>query len=79
MLQGMRWVLIKGAEPLHAGAGNAKKWKASIRVQPGAVAEVPAGSNGMTVGRWFDIKGVDFRPAKSVGEPGGFELHSGCA
>ena len=51
-----------------AGAGNAKKWKASIRVVPGAVAEVPAGSHGMTVGKWFDIKGVDFRPAKSVGE-----------
>lgn len=27
---------------VHAGAGAAKKWKASIRVQPGAFSDVPA-------------------------------------
>ena len=57
---------------LVAGSGAAKKWKASIRVQPGGVAEVPAGGGGMTLGRWFDIKGVDFRPAKTLG--GRFKL-----
>lgn len=28
---------------MHCGAGAAKKWKASLRVQPGGVPEVPAG------------------------------------
>jgi hypothetical protein len=28
---------------VHCGAGAAKKWKASLRVQPGGVPEVPAG------------------------------------
>eukprot|EP00887_Chlorella_sp_A99_P006491 scaffold3.g6491.t1 len=44
---------------IHAGAANAKKWRASIRVVPGAVPDVPAGGNGMTVGSWLDMRGVD--------------------
>ena len=28
---------------MHCGAGAAKKWKASLRVQPGGVPECPAG------------------------------------
>ena len=28
---------------MHCGAGAAKKWKASLRVEPGGVPEVPAG------------------------------------
>lgn len=27
----------------HCGAGSAKKWKASLRIVPGGVPEVPAG------------------------------------
>ena len=29
---------------MHCGAGAAKKWKASLRVEPGGVPEVPAGA-----------------------------------
>lgn len=29
---------------MHCGAGAAKKWKASLRVQPGGVPECPAGA-----------------------------------
>jgi hypothetical protein len=31
---------------MHCGAGAAKKWKASLRVQPGGVPECPAGGAG---------------------------------
>ena len=29
----------------HAGAGAAKKWKSSLRIQPGSIPEVPAGES----------------------------------
>lgn len=50
----------------HAGAGNAKKWKASVRIEPGAVRECPAGATPMTVGRWLEARGLDTRPPRSA-------------
>ncbi|KXZ47438.1 hypothetical protein GPECTOR_35g876 [Gonium pectorale] len=52
----------------HCGAGTAKKWKASIKVEPGGAPEVPAYGNAMQIGKWFDMLGVEFRPAKTTGE-----------
>lgn len=52
----------------HCGAGSAKKWKASIKIAPGGVPELPHNAPAMVIGKWFDAKGVDFRPAKTVGE-----------
>ncbi|GFR43632.1 hypothetical protein Agub_g4731, partial [Astrephomene gubernaculifera] len=53
----------------HCGAGTAKKWKASIKIEPGGAPEVPAGGNPMQIGKWFDMLGVEFRPAKTTGGP----------
>ncbi|KAG2493471.1 hypothetical protein HYH03_008288 [Edaphochlamys debaryana] len=53
----------------HCGAGTAKKWKASIKIEPGGAPEVPLGANPMQIGKWFDMLGVEFRPAKTTGGP----------
>lgn len=50
----------------HCGAGSAKKWKASIRIEPGSVPECPPGATPMQIGRWFDIKGIETKGAKPV-------------
>jgi hypothetical protein len=52
----------------HAGAGSAKKWKASIRVEPGTVPEVPASGAGMPIGRWLEIKGIEVKSRPGPGE-----------
>ncbi len=51
----------------HCGAGTAKKWKASIKIEPGGAPEVPQGSYPMQIGKWFDMLGVEFRPARTTG------------
>lgn len=43
----------------HSGAGSAKKWKASLKIEPGAIPELPLGTNPMPIGRWLDLRGVD--------------------
>lgn len=43
----------------HCGAGSAKKWKASVRIRPGAVSEVAPGDPPLPLGRWFVMKGID--------------------
>ncbi|GIL98350.1 hypothetical protein Vretimale_3738 [Volvox reticuliferus] len=53
----------------HCGAGTAKKWKASVKIEPGGAPEVPPGGNPMQIGKWFDMLGVEFRPAKTTGGP----------
>jgi hypothetical protein len=57
----------------HGGAGSAKKWKASLRLEPGGVPECPANSNPMQVGRWLEMKGIETKTAggKPAGERGG--------
>ena len=56
----------------HGGAGSAKKWKASLRLEPGSVPECPVGSNPMQVGRWLDMKGIETKTgAKPSGKRGG--------
>lgn len=52
----------------HCGAGTAKKWKASIKIEPGGAPEVPLGSYPMQIGKWFDMLGVEFRPARTTGK-----------
>ncbi|DBA76675.1 TPA: hypothetical protein ACH3X2_008711 [Trebouxia sp. C0005] len=47
----------------HCGAGAAKKWKASLRIEPGCVPEVPQGSHPMQVGKWLDQQGIDVKPS----------------
>ncbi|DBA81836.1 TPA: hypothetical protein ACH3X1_007555 [Trebouxia sp. C0004] len=47
----------------HCGAGAAKKWKASLRIEPGSVPEVPEGSHPMQVGKWLDQQGIDVKPS----------------
>ena len=34
----------------HCGAGAAKKWKASLRIEPGSVPEVPDGQSNLAMG-----------------------------
>lgn len=53
----------------HCGAGAAKKWKASLRVEPGSVPEVPRNANPMPVGRWMEMKGIEVKT--SVRTPSG--------
>ncbi|KAK9830484.1 hypothetical protein WJX72_011976 [[Myrmecia] bisecta] len=55
----------------HCGAGAAKKWKASLRVQAGSVPEVPATGNGMQVGKWLELKGIDIKPPQKQNPSGG--------
>ena len=57
---------------MHCGAGAAKKWKASLRVEPGGVPEVPAGAaltppylpqlSGLSVGCRLDQKSLQVLP-----------------
>jgi hypothetical protein len=51
----------------HCGAGSAKKWKASIKVEPGCVPEVPARANPMQIGKWFDLRGLDLKSSRAAG------------
>uniref|UniRef100_A0A7S3R019 PHD-type domain-containing protein n=1 Tax=Dunaliella tertiolecta TaxID=3047 RepID=A0A7S3R019_DUNTE len=53
----------------HCGAGAAKKWKASIKIEPGGIPELPTYMSNMPIGRYFDMKGVEFRPARTLGGP----------
>lgn len=52
----------------HCGAGTAKKWKASLKLVPGSVPECPPGAHPMQLGRWFDLKGINFLPARTIGK-----------
>jgi hypothetical protein len=49
----------------HAGCGSAKKWKASIRIEPGAVRECPRGANAMAFGKWLELKGIEAKGSKT--------------
>jgi hypothetical protein len=51
----------------HAGCGSAKKWKASLRIEPGAVRECPRGANPMAFGKWLELKGIEAKGSK-IGE-----------
>lgn len=52
----------------HCGAGSAKKWKASIKIEPGGGApEVPGTAPPLPIGRYFDLRGVEFKPARTLG------------
>ena len=42
----------------HCGAGSAKKWKSTIRLEPGTVPELPTGSVPKPIGRWLEQRGV---------------------
>ncbi|WIA10783.1 hypothetical protein OEZ85_010952 [Tetradesmus obliquus] len=50
----------------HAGCGSAKKWKASLRIEPGAVRECPRGANPMAFGKWLELKGIEAKGSKIV-------------
>lgn len=54
----------------HAGCGSAKKWKASIRIEAGAVAECPKGSAPLPFGKWLEVKGIEAKGSKSSGGQG---------
>lgn len=54
----------------HAGAGSAKKWKASLRIEPGGVKECPHGANSMAFGKWMDMKGIEAKGSKVTGGRG---------
>jgi hypothetical protein len=41
----------------HAGS-RAKKWRLSLRVEPGSVPECPPGGGGMSLGAWLDARGA---------------------
>lgn len=41
----------------HAGS-RCKKWRCSLRVEPGTCGEVPAGGAPMPVGAWLSQRGV---------------------
>lgn len=51
----------------HGGAGSAKKWKASLRIEPGAVPECPPDAAPMAFGKWMDIKGIEAKGSKVAG------------
>jgi hypothetical protein len=51
----------------HAGCGSAKKWKSSLRIEPGAVPECLRGDNPMAFGRWLAMKGIEAKGSK-IGE-----------
>jgi hypothetical protein len=38
-----------------------------VQVLPGTLPEIPLGSPPMALGRWFEFKGVEFRPARTLG------------
>lgn len=48
----------------HCGAGSAKKWKASLRLEPEPGIEGP----GMQIGKWLELKGVDTKGSRPHGE-----------
>lgn len=48
----------------HCGS-KAKKWRLSIRIDPGSVPECPSGDQPLPLGHWLDIKGVPGWAAKS--------------
>eukprot|EP00891_Asterochloris_glomerata_P002152 jgi/Astpho2/2152/fgenesh1_pg.00040_%23_10_t len=66
----------------HCGAGAAKKWKASFKIEPGQLDEVPLGAPPMQVGKWLDIMGIELRPparpsaAKAAGVSSASHSHS---
>lgn len=41
------------------------------RIEPGAVPEVPRGSNPMTFGRWMEMKGIEAKGQRTSGTQGG--------
>lgn len=44
-----------------------QKWKTSLKVRPGGAPGVSASGNGMQVGRWLEINGVNFsRPVQAL-------------
>lgn len=49
----------------HCGS-KAKKWRTSLRVEPGSCPEVRAGDPPMPVGQYLSLKGVGFK----VSHPG---------
>jgi len=51
----------------HCGAGSAKKWKASIRIVPGGVPEIPASGHDLPIGRWLEMMGIETKGARSAG------------
>ncbi|KAF6264248.1 hypothetical protein COO60DRAFT_1698474 [Scenedesmus sp. NREL 46B-D3] len=50
---------------LHAGCGSAKKWKVSLRIEPGAVRECPRGAHPMAFGKWLELKGIEAKGSKT--------------
>jgi hypothetical protein len=62
----------------HAGS-RAKKWRASLRVEPGSAPECPAGGPSISLGQWLDARGaaewtprtVKIGPALEYGGGGG--------
>ncbi|KAL6769501.1 hypothetical protein ACKKBG_A31275 [Auxenochlorella protothecoides x Auxenochlorella symbiontica] len=62
----------------HSGS-KAKKWRLSLRIDPGAVPECPPGDAPMPIGQWLDARGVmawSARAPTRVG-PGDSESDSG--
>lgn len=46
--------------------GSAKKWKTSIRLEPGCVPECPLGAAAMMIGRWLELKGIETKGSRAA-------------
>ena len=54
----------------HSGS-KAKKWRISLRIDPGSVPEVPEGDPPMALGQWLEAKGVMSWAPRGAGRGGG--------
>eukprot|EP00983_Pelagomonas_calceolata_P095634 1158032-Pelagomonas_calceolata.AAC.11 len=50
--------------PTHAAIHT---FAAVVQIEPGGIPELPTYMSNMPIGRYFDMKGVEFRPARTLG------------
>lgn len=52
----------------HCGAGTAKKWRGSVKIRPGYLKEVPSGCHPMSIGKWFNMVGMNIQMKRLRGK-----------